>query len=156
MIEAISDPDLAVLYDYWDLKRGSRRMPRRAEIDPSDFLPVLPHVFIAEVHPPGRFRFRLVGTAICERWGENYTGKWLDELALDRERDNILSQYERALRTASPRFDAAEFTNEHGRYLHYHRLLLPLSEDDQRPNLLLGAQKAIGIEGYQVPLPKWA
>jgi hypothetical protein len=156
MIEAIDDRDLLALYEYWAGKRRGRTMPSRSDIDPAEILSLLPHLFIAEIHRPLRFRFRLAGTAICERWGENLTGKWLDELALDNERAAILKQYEIAAKTGMPRFDSEEFTNEHGRYLHYRRLLLPLSTDGNTPNMLLGAQKAIAVDGYQNPLPKWA
>lgn len=154
--EATEDPDLTALCSYWAAKCAGRKMPRRSDIDPTEIPLLLPHVFITEVHQPLRFRFRLVGTAICDRWNENYSGKWLDELALGEDREAVLRQYERAWRSAAPSFDSAEFTNELGRYLHYRRLLLPLSDDGNTPNMLLGAQKAIGVDGYQVPLPKWA
>lgn len=153
--EAITDTDLLILHAYWTAKRGSRAMPRRADIDPSEIRSQLPHVFLADIHHPLRFRFRLVGTAICARWGEDATWKFLDELDLDGERAKVLEQYASVVRTKRPSFDAEEFVNEHGRYLHYRRLLLPLSEDGVTPNMLFGGQKAIGIDGYQVPIPKW-
>ena len=151
-----SDPDLKALHEYWAGKCGGRKMPSRSDIDPTEIPGLLPHVFIAEVHQPGRFRFRLVGTAICERWGENYSGKWLDELSLGEERDAVLQQYAHALQSAAPSYDSAEFTSEFGRYLNYRRLLLPLSCDGETPTMLLGAQKAMGVDGYLVPVPKWA
>jgi hypothetical protein len=154
-IEAIDDTDLTALLAYWTGKCGSRTMPRRADIDPTEIPSLLPYLFIAEIHHPLRFRFRLVGTAICQRWGENPTGKWLDELSFDGERQAVMEQYASVPQTSAPRFDVAEFVNERGRYLHYRRLLLPLSEDGRTANMLLGGQKAIGAEGYQVSVPKW-
>ena len=153
--EAAQDPDLTALHEYWAGKCNGRKMPRRGDIDPTEIPSLLPHVFIAEIHHPLRFRFRLVGTAICDRWNENYNGKWLDELALGNERAAVMQQYDRAAASAVPQFDSTEFTNEFGRYLHYRRLLLPLSDDGNTPTMLLGAQKAIGVDGYSVPLPKW-
>jgi hypothetical protein len=156
LTEANHDPDLTALHRYWTVKCAGRKMPRRSDLDPTEIPSLLPHLFITEVHFPLRFRFRLVGTAICERWAENYNGKYLDELSLGEERQAVLTQYELAARTAAPCYDSAEFTNELGRYLHYRRLLLPLSDDGETPTMLLGAQKAIGVDGYSVPLPKWA
>jgi hypothetical protein len=152
---ATTDTDLLILHAYWTGKRGSRAMPRRADIDPSEIPSLLPHVFLADVRDPLRFRFRLVGTAICARWGEDATWKFLDELDLDGEREKVLGQFAAAVRSHRPRFDVEEFVSERGRYLHYRRVLLPLSEDGENPNMLFGGQKAIGIDGYQVAIPKW-
>jgi hypothetical protein len=154
-LATIGDPELAALHAYWTGKCGTRAMPRRADIDPTEIPLLLPHVFIAEIHQSLRFRFRLVGTAICKRWKEDYTGKWLEELHLGGQRTTVLEQYASVARTGTPRFDIAEFVNEQGRYLHYRRLLLPLSEDGHTPNMLLGGQTAVGIDGYEVSAPRW-
>jgi hypothetical protein len=124
-------------------------MPSRADVNPNEIRALLPDIFIMEIHQPLRFCFRLVGTRICERWHANNTGKWLDELDYDGVREKVLEQYAIVSRTGVPRCDVAEFVSNHGRYLHYRRLLLPLSEDGVTPNMLLGMQKAIGIDGYQ-------
>jgi hypothetical protein len=149
------DPHLSALHAYWTEKCGSRTMPRRADINPREITSLLSHVMIVEIHQPLRFCFRLVGTTICERWGENHTGKWLDELDFDGERANVLAQYASVARTGVSQLDSEEFVNDHGRYLHYQRLLLPLSEDGLSPTMLLGMQKAIGLDGYQLSVPKW-
>ena len=154
MIET-DDPDLKALFAYWTGKCGSRSMPRRADINPSEIKSLLPLLFIVEIHQPLRFRFSLVGTAICQRWHENNTGKWLDELDYEGGRATVLEQYATVARTGVPRCDVKEFVGGRGWYLHYWRLLLPLSEDGVTPNLLLGMQKAIGIEGFKVGIPKW-
>jgi hypothetical protein len=130
-------------------------MPRRADINPREIPSLLPHMMILEIHEPLRFCFRLVGTKICERWGENNTGKWLDELDYDGVRETVIEQYASVAGTGVPRCDIEEFVSDHGRYLHYRRLLMPLSEDGVKPNMLLGIQKAIGIDGYQRSVPKW-
>ena len=155
MIETIGDPDLTALYVFWARKCAGRVMPRRGDIDPAEIPALLPLVFLVEIHRPLRFRFRLVGSAICGRWGRDHTGTWLDELECDGEQTKILQEYAAVAETGTPRLDVEEFINEHGRYLHYRRLLLPLSEDGRTPDMLFGGQKAIGIDGYQVSLPKW-
>jgi hypothetical protein len=155
-IDDISDPDLRLLYSYWLSKRGSRRMPRRAEIDPVDIPTLLPFVFLVDVRQgPLRFRFRLIGTAICARWGSDATWKYLDQLDLDGEREVVLRQYAAVVETGKPRFDVEEFITDDGRYVHYERVLLPLSEDDTTPNILLGGQHGIGVEGYQIHRHRW-
>jgi hypothetical protein len=151
----VDDPDLAALYAYWTRQCGSRPMPSRANIKPKEIISLLPQLFIADICQPLRFRFRLVGSTICNRWHDDFTGKWLDELCFDGELETVLDQYASVARTGAPRADKMEFVNEQSRYLHYPRLLLPLSEDGQMPNMLIGIQKAIGTDGYSTALPKW-
>jgi hypothetical protein len=155
-IDDIIDPELRALYSYWILKRGSRRMPRRSDIDPVEIPALLPSIFLVDIGgSPLRFRFRLIGTAICARWGGDETGKYLDEVDVDGERELMLRQYAAVVETGKPRFDIAEFTTDGGRYLHYRRLLMPLSEDDATPNMLLGGQRGIGVEGFQIQRHRW-
>jgi hypothetical protein len=140
VFEATSSAKLAGLYSYWRSKCGNRKIPARSDIDPVEIPQYLPEVFIAEVHHPLRFRFRLVGSRICDRWNENYTGKWLDELDLGAERTAALAQYEALAQSGEPRYDHVEFQSADGRYLRYWRLLLPLSADGHVPNMILGMQ----------------
>jgi hypothetical protein len=153
--ESMDDPDLVELYAYWNERRGTRAMPCRADIRPSDVRGLLPHIFIADIFEPLSIKFRLVGSAICARWGINPTGRCLDELDLDGERTRVQEQFGSVVRTGEPRYDIEEFVNDHGRYLHYRRLLLPLSDDGSKPNMLLGMQKAIGMDGYKVKFHRW-
>jgi hypothetical protein len=154
-VQPTDDPDLAALQNYWTDKCNGRTMPRRADINPNEIRGLLPDIFIMEIHQPLRFCFRLVGTRICERWHQNNTGKWLDELDYDGVRETVLEQYASVAQSGLPRCDTAEFVGDKGMYLHYRRVLLPLSEDGVTPNMLLGMQKAIGIDGYKTRIPKW-
>jgi hypothetical protein len=84
-IHMFGDTDLAALYAYWASKCGNRAMPSRADINPAEITSLLPNIFILEIRHPLRFRFRLVGAMICQRWNQNNTGMWLDELNFDVE-----------------------------------------------------------------------
>jgi hypothetical protein len=150
----VDDPDLTALHAYWTRQCAGRPMPSRADINPREIAPLLRHLFIADICQPLRFRFRLVGTMICDRWHQDFTGKWLDELDFDGELETVLAQYASVARTGAPRVDKVEFLNGQSRYLHYRRLLLPLSEDGHMPNMLIGIQKAMGIDGYAAAAPK--
>jgi hypothetical protein len=140
------DPALTALYIYWAAKCAGRRMPSRADIDPSEIRTFLPDLFLAEIHLPLRFRLRLVGTRICERWGADPTGCWLDELPLDGARAEILEPFEQTARNGIVRHGAHEFMSGTGRYLRYRQILLPLSADGQSANVLLGCQKGVPHE----------
>src|ERR1700736_619243 len=82
-----ADPVLRAALAYWEGKRGDRPMPQRGDIDPDELRPVLSHLQITEVIDGGsRFRYRLVGTAIVEAFGAEFTGRYVDEL-MSGERD---------------------------------------------------------------------
>ena len=42
---------LLALHEYWTRKRGDRRMPTRADLDPLDMIPLLPNLFLVNVRP---------------------------------------------------------------------------------------------------------
>ena len=68
------------LLAYWLGKRGPRRAPARADIDPLEIASLLPHVMLIDVeHAPLRFRYSLVGTEVVRNLGADMTGRYLDE-----------------------------------------------------------------------------
>ena len=56
--------ELAQLYRYWDLLRGRRSAPKRAEIDPAQLQGALPGAFILERIAPGHAKLRVAGQAV--------------------------------------------------------------------------------------------
>jgi hypothetical protein len=78
-------------------------MPARADFDPIT-LPraLLPNMILLEVYQqPQRFRYRLMGTAVAEMLGEDWTGKYVDELGPVNKR--VADQMWRPWRKASRR-----------------------------------------------------
>lgn len=68
------------LFAYWHLKRGSRAMPARADIDPVDLKRLLPLLCLIDVVPDARrYVYRLVGTRDVEMRGFDPTGKSVAE-----------------------------------------------------------------------------
>jgi hypothetical protein len=45
------DPNLRILYEYWDGVRGDRLMPRRADIEPAKIPKLLPYIIMYTVLP---------------------------------------------------------------------------------------------------------
>src|ERR1051325_9903462 len=77
--DAVSHRTLVALYRYWDGKRGARAMPARRDLDPSEIVRLLPHIYMVDVQSdPLRFRYRLIGTAIVNLLGRDYTGRMVD------------------------------------------------------------------------------
>lgn len=145
----IIDTDLRELFLYWSGKHNGGRLPSRADLDPVHIPRLLPHVMLWDVlADPLDFRVRLAGTEICRRFGEELTGRLLREIDMDGKTELIHSQYSQAARTGRPRLDSQEYERHDGRYMHYVRLILPLSTDGTRVDMLLVGQRALGVDGY--------
>ena len=73
-------PAVRAIYEYWDRKRGDRRMPARRDIDPTEFVPHLPGIMLVDVvADERRYVYRLVGTREVEARGRNPTGRPVGE-----------------------------------------------------------------------------
>lgn len=125
---------------YWEMKRAARRMPARRDIDPTELPRVLPYLQLIEVMAPERFRYRLVGTAIVQTFGHDYTGRFLDELPLGAERINFFTSQLRAVRdNARAMFVRTQYVSAKGVHFMANRLYVPLSENDRDVNMILGS-----------------
>lgn len=135
-----ADPVLSEALAYWEAVRGTRLMPQRRDIDPSALRRILPHIQITEVIDGGsRFRYRLVGTAIVEAFGAEFTGKYVDELVTG-ERDAFVHACYRAVREARrPAVVRSKYVTTKDIDLTANRVLMPLSEDGSEVHQILGA-----------------
>lgn len=138
------DPDtvrgnrLRRFYSYWDGRRGVREMPARRDIDPVDIPWMLGFVTLHEVLQSGNFRFRVDATHTANMFGVDMTGRTLDEYPVPDVREMIRSALTTVLETRIPlRADldfGARFQN-----WRYERLILSLSDDGERINMLFSA-----------------
>lgn len=137
--EDLKDPRLAQGLAYWYRIRGDRRMPSRRDIRPGEILALLPHVFLVDVlRPPLRFRIRLAGTEIVNRFGEEITGRTLEEIDLAHRGPAIAAIYAAAIADRAPVLSHEEFLRRDGRFMHYRRLVCPLSSDGMLVDMLFG------------------
>lgn len=151
-LERVLRGDFRVAYDYrsdtvhgcvltyWETRRGARHMPARRDMDPTDIPRVLPHLQLIEPVPPDRFRYRLVGTAIVQTFGHDYTGRFLDELSLGSERINFFASKLGTVRDSGrPLFVRTQYISAKGVHFMANRLYVPLSENDRDVNMILGS-----------------
>ena len=145
IIEEVSEPthpSLRDLYTYWLGKRGSRVGPPRSAVQLEEVPHVLPDISLVDVvGDPPRFFFCLCGTGVAEAYGENLTGKYLEEIDLESVSLNtdFRDFYSKLVRGCRPQVFRIRFTKRDGRYLEYERIGLPLSDDGKTVNMLLFA-----------------
>ncbi len=134
-------PELRELYDYWNAKRLPGALPSRADIDPIQLRGLLRHVVLADVVDGGaRIRYRLVGTAMVERWGSDFTGKFADEIMQGSYRDFLVKLFRDAIKHRCAVFSRSRFRWDVGRSLDTSRLFLPLQGDDGEVEMILIGQ----------------
>lgn len=141
--QTIACPRSKALHAYWAMRRGSRRMPQRADIDPIDLSRLLASVFLVDVERGAgiRFRIRLAGTHIETAFEQPLAGAYLDELALGQETTNVLLRYYQVVEERRAVLSRHDFVlNESFRRFSYERLLLPLGlQSDFRVDMMLGS-----------------
>jgi hypothetical protein len=94
----IASPLVRDLFAYWQRKAAGRIGPRPREIEPGEIKRLLPYVAIADVlNEPFDLRYRLVGTAVVDAAGSDFTGLRFSELRVTTGRDAWLAHYKRVV-----------------------------------------------------------
>ncbi|HWA46410.1 MAG TPA: PAS domain-containing protein [Hypericibacter adhaerens] len=139
----IRDPRLKALHAYWKGKAGARRMPARRDLDPIEMKEWLGNLVLVEF-PTGRFiefRYRLEGTRIEEFYGHDArrTGRGVEAMTADSERKAVLPQWEIVFDEGRPAYYESDILSSEGKLARQAKLLLPLSDDGEHVNMILGA-----------------
>ena len=126
------DPVLGPVLAYWVRKRGFRSMPRKCDIDATEIPPrLLPNLQLIDVIDGGaRFRYRLVGTASVEAFGDDYTGKYPEEMFADDRPSFIQKIYRSVCASKLPLFSRNKYHTTKNIDLFATRIYMPLSDDD--------------------------
>ena len=140
------DPILGALYLYWNGSRGDRRVPDRSDIDPIALGPkLLPHVGLMDIVDGGaRVRYRLLGTAIVERWGADPTGKFMDEVMSGSYTEYIHGLYREVVRARAPVYSESVFRWDVDGFVRTRRLYLPLTHGGNEIVMALIGQVFLG------------
>ena len=129
---------LKELFDYWLTRRGSRRMPARADINPADIPSLLPYLLLADVDACRQaVRIRLAGTGVVDRFGTELTGHDLSEVDHGEENEAVATTYMEVARLGEPQYKVSDFWTKDRRHFHMEMILLPLSEDGESVNMIL-------------------
>lgn len=138
--QQLRHPRLQRLLAYWHDKRGSRPLPSRADIDPLEFPWILGDLSLVEVHRSGgaplRYRFRLVGSRVRERFGYDLTGTWLSEMPGTDYRLRLHKTFAEVVEKAVPMSEQLHMLIDD--QLHdYEVLRLPLGEGERVDMLMI-------------------
>ncbi|VAX03504.1 hypothetical protein MNBD_ALPHA03-1070 [hydrothermal vent metagenome] len=128
-------PLLRDLYEYWQGKKGNRKMPSRPDICPTEIIDLLPKILLIDVeYEPQRFRFRLVGTDVVRVMGQDATGKYLDELSSNSAiHDRLLW----LVRQKTTYYVTSQLDWLNRSFQKYHVLGLPLGDEAGNVNMIM-------------------
>ena len=139
--EAIADETLLALLSYWRSKRGARRFPSRADIDPAEIPALLPHIILTDVMPDGRYRYRLTGTSVDTNATVALAGRYIEEAFTERTYiDYINSLFDHVARGQIIYTEGEFRVDREVSVRRVKRLGFPLSSDGARVDVVLVGQ----------------
>jgi hypothetical protein len=149
ILDQLESPTLRRFFEYYRAKAGARPFPARADLDPLDFAYALGDITLIDVaHDPLRFSFRLDGSRHVERFGFDLTGRSLDEFPYPEMRQAIYDSYREVVEGRVPRRYYRDLESG-GHWFRYETLILPLSTDGDRIDMLISA---ISFHDLKIPI----
>ena len=139
----IAHPTLAFLYNYWNTKRGTRALPSRSDIKPSELREHLGWIMIVEALPDlSEFRYRLVGTLVAQYFQSDSTGKTVAQMFAASGEAAIRAVQSTFRKTARDKvvircYGDAKWVGPH--FEDFDSIFLPLSDDGETVNMILHA-----------------
>jgi hypothetical protein len=137
-LSPIRDPRIAGFARLWLRLRGVRTMPSRRDLDPLDFPDLLPCVWLADVLPGPRFRYRLAGEAVIAVFGVPMRGRFMEEVIRGARWDAVGPRYAAMVRRPAVSHAIGRIFQLDGRTYPGERLVLPLASDGRTPDGLVG------------------
>jgi len=125
---------------YWNGLSEGHDVPDRARFDPSRVPSLLPHLFMLEATPDGRWRYRLMGTEIVERFGIDATGRYVDEFISGAYLERMNELFFRALSSRAPVHSASRYQVPDKEHLYVERLMLPFTNGKDGCTIVLTIQ----------------
>jgi hypothetical protein len=151
-------PEQYELFQLWMRKRGSRRMPVRAELDAAELRPWLGHLHLIEVVDQGRdFKYLVYGTEIARYYDIEMTGRLASSWP-ETMRNAAFQTYTRIVRDRCPYVVAQnEWALE--RLFSNHRIVLPFSRDGREVDHILTYVRMLatpdgkpGVQYHPIPV----
>ena len=124
---------------YWTAIHPPSGLPGRQHFDPLQVPRLLPNIRLLDVvGQPPRFRVRLMGTRMCEVFGGEQTGRWLDEIFSNLDGSLTHTELLRTIESRAPRWRRGKPALEVEKdFLDMERVYLPFARDGQTVDLIL-------------------
>jgi len=127
------------LFDYWNLRRGSRSAPERSEIEPGAIRHVLADTFMLTFDPRAGHPFRIAGTRVCAAFGRELKSAAFTDIWARASREPIRELMTTVATETVGVVAGASGRSSGGSALALELLLLPLAHRGGASTRLLGA-----------------
>jgi hypothetical protein len=154
----LPDSKLQRLYDYWRSRCRDGALPSRRDIDPLDIPDLLANVFMLDVIGDAEdFVFRLAGSLVEEAFSMPLRGRSIAEIQKAAGTPIPVAQHVEVARGGGPRYREGSMLVAGREHWRTHRLLLPLSSDGDRVDVLMGgAIFLLGDRVHEMPAEPWS
>ena len=126
---------------WWD-RRADRRFPSVEDFDPEELSDVWTHCFtLTPEEPCDQSAFRYVGDTIAAASGLTQTEITVDHVSKNSLLDHATRNVNEVLAQQVPVIRSGEFVNEDGETVMYRSILLPLSQDQETINCVVGGAR---------------
>ncbi len=145
----VRDRHVRLFHEYWLSKCVPGRLPGRRDIDPHEMRPFLPHVMMIDVERGpevkgggGRYRFRhrLVGTHLVDLFGEDMTGRYIDDMIEPEVYEDVHGRLAQIVDTRRPVYGISPISMPHRDFVEFEHLTAPLASDGATVDILLGVR----------------
>lgn len=136
--DRLREPVSRAAFDYWNDLRGARDCPNRRDIRPEEVpRDALPHTVLIDVEdgPVRRYRYRLIGTRVVSYYGEDWTGRYFDEIAEGAFHTAVQQAFAEVIVTRKPHY--AVLDEIWPSVTRYSRLSMPVSDDGATVNIIM-------------------
>ncbi len=154
----LADSKLRRLYDYWHSLCRDGSNPSRRDIDPLAIPDLLPNVFLLDVVGDAQdFVFRLAGSLVEDAFSMPLRGKSIAEIQRAAGTPIPVAQHVEVARGGGPRYREGTMHAPGREHWKTQRLLLPLSSDGQKVDVLMGgAIFLLGDRINEMPAEPWS
>lgn len=139
ILPLIRHPALRGLLEYWMSIHPGDRMPGRQDFDPLAVPRALPNMVLTDVErEPFRFRVRLMGTAVVKAMGDDFTGRYLDEVWPDSSDQPLIAHRVEVAGSGLPNYrHGVSPTKFRLDFLPVERIFLPFAADGREVDMIL-------------------
>ncbi len=130
-------PRAEVALTYWQGLRQGRKMPARADLDPTAIPRRLTGVLLVDVlKDPLDFRYRLVGSDIDAISQRNFRGVRFSEILHMRRGNRLWAQYQEVAKTGRPLWSAVPYVGAVPFIRRILHCLMPLGADGETVDMV--------------------
>jgi hypothetical protein len=141
----MAHPNTERLTEYWRAKAGAYSAPLRADIDPMDFVDLLPQILIVGRREAGDLPFRLIGGLIAQLHQRDLRGTNLLTLWADADRAALRLALEQVRRRPEPLLITGEIRTGEARPVGLEMVLAPLIGVTGEIDRYIGLYQPLGM-----------